>query len=53
MNGAGPRIASLVFSNMAVLGRKGEWEEGETMGSGEGRRTIKGKKQFLLSRNLL
>lgn len=24
MNGVGPRIASLVFSNTAVLGRKGE-----------------------------
>lgn len=41
MNGVGPRIASLVFSNTAVLGRKGEQEEGETMGSREGRATEK------------
>lgn len=41
MNGVGPRIASLVFSNMAVLGRKGEREEGETMGSRKGRGTGK------------
>lgn len=38
MNGAGPRIASLVFSNTAALGRKGEkaGEEGKTKGSGGG-----------------
>lgn len=40
MNGVGPRIASLVFSNTAALGEKGEkaGEEDKTKESGGGRR---------------
>lgn len=43
MNGVGPRIVSLVFSNTAVLKRKGEkeGEGGETKGRREGSRTGK------------
>lgn len=43
MNGVGPRIVSLVFSNTVVLGKKGEkaGEEGEIKGSREGSRTGK------------
>ena len=46
MNGVGPRIASLVFSNTAVLGRKEkEGEERKTMGSREGRGTGKNNEE--------
>lgn len=43
MNGVGPRIVSLVFSNTAVFERKGEkaGERGKTKGRGEGSRTGK------------
>lgn len=46
MNRVGPRIASLVFSNTAVLGRKEKaGEERKAMGSREGRGTGKNNEE--------
>lgn len=46
MNRVGPRIASLVFSNTAVLGRKEKaGEERKTMGSSEGGGTGKNNEE--------